>query len=89
MVWICENDIPRLQIDHGTTINNYIHNHVFRAAVTEDIWGEPVNMKAHQPQYFTYSYPVDRYWNTGNLYVVAFLYNSDGVAQVTQTASSH
>ena len=85
MVWILENDIVGLQIDHGTTITDYVHNHVFRAAVTNDIWGEEVSMKAHEPQYKSFSYPINRYWNSDNIYAVAFLYNDGGVAQVTST----
>lgn len=87
MVWICENDIVRMQIDNGTTINDYVHNHVFRAAVTEDIWGDDVALKAHEPQYKSYSYTIKAsdFWNTDNIYVVAFLYNDGGVAQVTST----
>lgn len=85
MVWICENDIIRMQIDHGVTKNDYIHNHVFRAAVTSDIWGEDVELKAHEPQKLTFNYKIDQYWNKDNIYVVAFLYNDAGVAQVTST----
>lgn len=87
MVWICENGIVRKQIDHGTTINDYVHNHVFRAAVTDDIWGQPVSLKKHEPQYLDFSYEIDPadYWDTNNIYVVAFLYNDGGVAQVTST----
>lgn len=91
MVWILENDIVRRQLDHGTWINEYVHQHVFRAAVTEDIWGQKVALKANQPQYLDFSYPIpeDQYWDSENLYVVAFLYNDGGVAQVTQSASNH
>lgn len=85
MVWICENDIVREQLDHGVTIRDYVHNHVFRAAVTEDIWGDQVSLKSHEPQNKKFTYPIDRYWVKENLYVVAFLYNEGGVAQVTQT----
>lgn len=88
MVWIVENDIVRRQYDHGTWINDYVHNHVFRAAVTEDIWGDPVSLKAHEAQHRSYSYPIKAsdFWNTDNIYVVAFLYNNGGVAQVTSTS---
>ena len=91
MVWICENDIVRQQLDHGVTINNYVHNHVFRAAVTSDIWGQPVSLKAHEPQHADFSYKIEPtyYWNTDNIYVVAFLYNSAGVAQVTTSSQHH
>ena len=91
MVWICENDIVRRQLDHGTYINDYVHNHVFRAAVTEDIWGQPVSLKKDEPQYldFTYKIKASDFWNTDNIYVVAFLYNDGGVAQVTSTHQAH
>lgn len=91
MVWICENDIVRRQIDHGTTISDYVHNHVFRAAVTSDIWGQPVTLKKNEPQYldFTYKIKASDFWNTDNIYVVAFLYNDGGVAQVTSTHQAH
>lgn len=91
MVWICENDIERRQLDHGTYINDYVHNHVFRAAVTDDIWGQPVSLKKNEPQYLDFSYKIEPtyYWDTNNIYVVAFLYNDAGVAQVTQTSQHH
>lgn len=87
MVWICENDIQRVQNYYGEMRPDYIHNHVFRAAATEDIWGEQVELKAHKPQYFTYSYPIGARWTADNLYVVAFLYDDSGVQQVTQSVS--
>lgn len=88
MVWVCENDIVRYQLDHGVSVTDYVHNHVFRAAATPDIWGDPVSLKAHEPQHKEYTVVVEPnyFWNTDNLYVVAFLYNDSGVAQVT---SSH
>lgn len=91
MVWILENDIVRRQIDHGTNIQNYVHNHVFRAAATSDIWGDPVSLKAHEAQHKSISFPIpaNEYWNPDNLYVVAFLYNDSGVQQVTSTPQSH
>ena len=91
MVWICENDIVRRQLDHGTYINDYVHNHVFRAAVTDDIWGQPVSLKKDESQYLDFSYKIEKtyYWDTNNIYVVAFLYNDAGVAQVTQTSQHH
>lgn len=85
MVWVCENNLVGIQLDHGTWVRDYDHNHVFRAAATPDIWGDDVNMKSHVAQNKSYTVPIDPSWNKDNLYVVAFLYNGDGVAQVTQT----
>lgn len=89
MVWVCENNIIRKQVDGTETIQDYVHNHVFRAAVTPDIWGEDVTLKAHEAQRLSFSYPISAMWNRDNIYVVAFLYNSSGVAQVTATSSAH
>lgn len=89
MVWVVENDLIGRQLDHGTLISDYEHQHVFRAAVTEDIWGEPVTLKAHEAQYLDFSCPIGARWNKDNIYVVAFLYNDQGVAQVTASASHH
>lgn len=88
MVWICENNIVRRQLDHGTYIDDYVHQHVFRACATSSIWGEDVTLKAHEPQHLSFSYPINPkdYWDTSNLYAVAFLYNDAGVQQVTQSA---
>lgn len=88
-VWIVENDLVGLQLDHGTYVTDYVHNHVFRAAVTPSIWGDDVQLEAHTPQYKSYTYSIPATWNKDNIYVVAFLYNSNGVAQVTTTMSGH
>lgn len=92
MVWILQNDLISRQLDHGTMIQDYVHSHVFRTYATDDIWGEPVSLKAHEPQYRDFTYTIPAAWGNGNLnasldnlYVVAFLYNNDGVAQVTST----
>lgn len=89
MVWIVENGIIARQLDHGSWKLAYEHNHVFRAAATSDAWGLPVKMKAHQPQYETFSHPISSDWDKENLYVVAFLYNDAGVAQVTSSSAGH
>lgn len=89
MVWVVENNIERRQLDHGTWIDDYMHQHVFRAAATDDIWGEAVTLKAHEPQRRTYSVDMDIDWEGPNLYAVAFLYNADGVAQATQSLKHH
>lgn len=89
MVWVLENDIIALQLDHGDYVTDYVHNHVFRTYATADVDGEAVSLKAHSPQTKTYTVAIDEKWNASNLYVVAFLYNDAGVAQVTQTPSSH
>lgn len=85
MVWVVENDLVGRQLDHGTWIFDYVHNHVFRAAATPDIWGQPVDFKANESQYATFKCPIQSTWNPAHLYAVAFLYNDEGVQQVTAT----
>lgn len=84
LVWIVENDIVAMQDDHGKYIMDYVHNHVFRASANGQ-WGDDVTLAKNKPQYRSYSVDVDRTWNPDNIYVVAFLYNDAGVAQVTQS----
>lgn len=85
-VWVVENNIIGRQLDHGTWINDYVHNHVFRTAAN-GTWGEDVELKANEPQHVSYRVAINPLWNMDNVYVVAFLYNNAGVAQVTQTSS--
>ena len=84
MVWILENDLIGRQLDHGTWIPDYVHNHVFRAVVT-DLWGDEVALRANEQQLKTYAYDIPDDWNPDNIYIVAFLYNEAGVAQATST----
>ncbi|MCH5214377.1 MAG: Omp28 family outer membrane lipoprotein [Muribaculaceae bacterium] len=87
-VWIIENDLVGRQLDHGVNIPDYVHNHVFRAAAN-GTWGEKVSLKANVPQHTSYSVPIESGWKMANVYVVAFLYDDSGVAQVTSTQSHH
>ena len=41
MVWIMENNIIGYQLDGGTLLNNYVHNHVLRASMNGP-WGQPL-----------------------------------------------
>lgn len=88
LVWVVENDIVAYQLDNGVGINNYVHNHVFRASAN-GTWGVDVDLKAHSPQKVSYKVPIQSNWNMDNVYAVAFLYNNDGVKQVTSTAKDH
>ena len=84
LVWVVENDIVGIQNNYGTYIMDYVHNHVFRAAVN-GTWGEDVTLKSGTPQYKTYSIEMQKDWNPEHIHAVAFLYNDGGVMQVTQT----
>ena len=88
LVWVVENDIVANQLDNGVEINDYVHNHVFRASANST-WGVDVDLKAHSPQTVSYKVPIQSNWNKDNIYAVAFLYNESGVKQVTSTATGH
>lgn len=85
-VWVVESDLVGRQLDHGVLVRDYVHNHVFREAVN-GTWGESVSLKAHEPQYKSYSVDIPSSWDTDHIYVVAFLSDGSGVVQVTSTAT--
>lgn len=81
-VWIIENGIIAFQkMPDGTTKADYEHNHVLRDAVNGP-WGEDCTVAEGEVKTFNYPYPIANEWNVGNLSVVAFVYNDDGVVQV-------
>jgi len=86
-VWVVEDSIKAYQImpPQGTRNDNYIHNHVFRAAVN-GTWGDDVNVAEGEVVDRTYHYQLDSKWQPRHLYIVAFVYNSNGVCQATRKA---
>ena len=84
-VWVVEDSISSVQLmSDGKPNETYIHNHVFRSSVTEDIYGDDfqVSNQSENSQQFTINYG-DK-WVKNHLYVVAFVYNSTGVIQATR-----
>lgn len=83
-LWIVEDDITAFQMmPDGTRNDNYIHQHVFRAAVNGD-WGEDVSVKEGYDLLNANTFTVSNEWKVENLSVVAFVYNDSGVLQVTR-----
>lgn len=83
-VWLTEDNIIAFQkMPDGTTNTGYIHNHVLRDAVN-GTWGEEVSVSEGEVTELEYSYQPLEAWKTEDLAVVAFVYNDDGVAQVTR-----
>ena len=68
---------------NGTANTDYVHNHVLRAPVN-GLWGESVTVKEGEwnEQYMTL--PLEESWNRKMLSIVAFVYNDEGVLQVTR-----
>lgn len=81
-LWLTEDSITTFQLmPDGTRDDNYLHRHVFRAAVN-GIWGEAVSVKEGEAQTFSHSIVPDKTWQTSHMAVVAFVYNETGVLQV-------
>lgn len=83
-VWIVEDGIKAIQMmPDGSANQEYIHNHVFRAAVN-GTWGEEVTVKEGETTSKDYSYVLPETWNAENISVVAFVYNKSGVENVAK-----
>lgn len=83
-VWIVEDGVPALQMmPDGSANKEYVHNHVFRAAVN-GTWGEDVTVKEGETTTKQYSYVLPEAWVADNIAVVAFVYNDGGVENVAK-----
>lgn len=83
-VWIVEDGVSALQMmPDGKSNKEYIHNHVFRAAVN-GTWGEDVTVKEGETTTKQYQYKLPETWNADNIAVVAFVYNDGGVENVAK-----
>lgn len=83
-VWVLEDGIkaPQLSLKEGA-IQEYIHNHVLRTAVN-GTWGEDFSIGEGEIVERTFTQALEPNWNKDNLSIVAFVYNDDGVQQVTK-----
>lgn len=83
-VWIVEDGVKALQMmPDGKSNKEYIHNHVFRAAVN-GTWGEDVTVKEGETTTKQYQYVLPETWNADNIAVVAFVYNDGDVENVAK-----
>ena len=81
-VWITENNIVSAQyMPDGSANSNYVHNHVFRTSLTDDVMGDPIEIKTETLATATYRLDLAETWKIEDLNVVAFVYNADGVIQ--------
>lgn len=82
-VWLIEDGIKSVQVmPDGSYNQQYVLNHVLRDAVN-GTWGEPVIISEDAAEK-TYTYDIPTNWNADNVSVVAFVYDSNGVQQVTK-----
>lgn len=77
MVWIMENDILGYQLDNGTLLDNYIHNHVLRASMNGG-WGETLPQLVNgDPITGTASMKLDSKWVAENCQVIVYVFQTD------------
>lgn len=83
-VWIVEDGVKALQMmPDGKPNKEYVHNHVFRAAVN-GTWGEDVTVKEGETTTKQYQYVLPEAWDADKIAVVAFVYNDGGVENVAK-----
>ena len=83
-VWLTEDHITDFQLmPDGSRNDAYIHNHVLRCCVN-GTWGTPIEVRESEDFHQGFSQTIDEAWQPNNMSVVAFIYNDDGVCQVTQ-----
>lgn len=88
-VWLTEDNVvsPQLMPD-GTTDDEYVHNNVFRAAVTS-VQGQSKSFTRNLEQSFKYFYPLNPLWDAEYLHAVVFVETEiDGVLNATRARVS-
>lgn len=81
-LWIVEDNIVALQQEGESYIEDYVHNHVYRASVN-GIGGEAVSITT-EVKSMTHTIPVAKNWNISNIKVVAFVYTDKDVLQAEE-----
>lgn len=88
-LWITESGIVAPQQGNPAEVGfsykaDYVHNHVFRAAVN-GTWGEEIALTTRENTTLSHEVEVRDNWNVDNLSVVAFIYNNEeGVIQAAE-----
>lgn len=72
-VWLVEDSIKKRQrLPDGSVDREYIHNNVFRAAVTA-VSGQAVSFVRNTDRTFEFNYPVNPAWNVDNMRAIVFI----------------
>lgn len=88
-LWVTEDSITAFQLmPSGASNMEYVHNHVFRAAVNGES-GQPVTVEEGDTTVVDFSFDYDASWVPSHLWVIAFVYNSTGVLQVKRAKVAH
>lgn len=82
-VWLTEDGIVATQyMPDGSRNNDYVHEHVFRAAVN-GAWGEDIAYSESE-QHLSWTTKLEPEWDSNRVNVVVFVYDDNGVEQVVQ-----
>lgn len=81
-LWLTESNIIGRQIDNGTNIPDYVHNHVLRDAVN-GAEGEDISL-TNNVATITRTYTIPEKYVAENCEIVAFVYNAAGVQQASK-----
>lgn len=80
-LWLVEDGIVAMQsMPDNTTNTEYVHNHVFRAALNGS-WGEDISYSNGSAS-FDNTFIIPEGYNIDNCSIVAFVYSDNGVEQV-------
>ena len=84
-VWVVEDSISSIQLmPDGSGNMAYVHNHVFRSSVTQDPYGDDVQVGTNAEFSRDFRVAYDDKWVLNHLSIVAFVYNEKGVVQVVR-----
>lgn len=73
---LTESNIVDLQLSQTGIINDYVHNHVLRAAIN-GTWGENlVSLPAGDTYTYTHTFTLDEAWVAENCHVVAYAFDN-------------
>ena len=72
-VYLTEDGLVARQLNNGTWINNYTHNHVMRD-ILSTVTGTAINWDEQNVNYANeFSTTLDESWNSDNMHIVAFI----------------
>jgi hypothetical protein len=85
LLWVIENNVTDRQLVGSVMNNNYLHQHIFRAAIN-GTWGEAIALKTDEETEKTNTYILNENWKPEDISIVGFVYNvaSDEVLGVTE-----
>lgn len=88
LLWILEDGITSRQVmPDGSRNRSYVHNHVFRTAVTRDADGDAISLHSGEGETLSYPFVADAAWQADNLILVAIVADADGA--VMQAQATH